>query len=77
MKPPDRKDVKGPEIYSGDITRWMQWSKAFARYLRRRDERWPELLDKIQGLKGKPVTAEDEKEWARDLSVYNLDQFKD
>ena len=55
----------------------MQWSKAFARYLRRRDERWPELLDKIQGIKGKPVTAEDEKEWAWDLSVYNLDQFKD
>ena len=48
LKPPDRKDVKGPEIYSGDITRWMQWSKAFARYLRRRDDRWPELLDKIQ-----------------------------
>ena len=61
LKPPDRKDVKGPEIYSGDITRWMQWSKAFARYLRRRDSRWPELLEKIQGLKGKPVTAEDEK----------------
>ena len=47
LKPPDRKDVKGPEIYSGDITRWMQWSKAFARYLRRRDSRWPELLEKI------------------------------
>ena len=77
LKPPDRKDVKGPEVYSGDITHWTQWSKAFTRYLRRRDDRWPDLLEKIQGLKGKPVTTEDEKKWAWDLKAYDFTQFKD
>ena len=43
----------------------MQWSISFLRYLRRRDGRWPGRLEKIQDLKGKPVTAEDEKKWAR------------
>ena len=55
----------------------MQWSRSFLRYLRRRDGRWPGRLEKIQDLKGKPVTAEDEKKWARDMNLYNLDQLKD
>ena len=25
LRPPDRKDVKGPEVYSGDITHWTEW----------------------------------------------------
>ena len=36
-KPVDRKDVKGPETYTGDITLWMSWSKSFMRFLRRKD----------------------------------------
>ena len=77
LRPPDRKDVKGPEVYSGDITHWTEWSKSFVRFLRRRDGRWPGLLERIQSLNGKPVTAEDEKKWAWDLNVYDLEQFKD
>ena len=37
LKPVDRKDVKGPETYTGDITLWMSWSKSFMRFLRRKD----------------------------------------
>ena len=35
LRPTDRKDVKGPEAYSGDITQWFKWSKSFVRYLGR------------------------------------------
>ena len=77
MKPPDRKDVKGPDTYTGDITPWVSWSKSFTRYVRRRDHRWPGLLEKIQELKGKPVTEEHEKQWARTLGIFDIEQFKD
>ena len=66
MKPLDRKDVKDPETYTGDITLWMSWSKSFTRYLRRR----PGLLEKIQELKGKPVIEEDERRWAGAFGIF-------
>ena len=47
------------------------------RYLRRRDWRWPGLLEKIQELKGRPVTEEDEKQWAWILNIRSMEQFKD
>ena len=40
LRQPDRKDVDRPSKYTGDITQWLQWSKAFARFLRRQDWRW-------------------------------------
>ena len=56
---------------------WLTWSKSFMRYLRRRDWRWPGLLKKIQELKGRPVTKEDEKQWAWILNIRSMEQFKD
>ena len=47
------------------------------RYLRRKDWRWPGLLEKIQELKGRPVTEQDEKQWAWALSIRNMEEFKD
>ena len=57
LRQPDRKDIDRPAKYAGDITKWLQWSKAFIRFLRRQDWRWTQLLEKIQGLRGRPVTA--------------------
>ena len=64
------KDLKPPEAYGGNIDKWKEWSKSFMRYLRRRDRRWPDLLEKVQELKGKPVTNEDEKKWAWEVYIY-------
>ena len=64
LRAPDRKDVDKPDKYSGDVTDWLTWSKSFTRFLRRHDWRWPGLLEKVQELRGKPETAEDEKRWA-------------
>ena len=44
LKEIHHKDLKAPDTYSGDITQWKAWSRAFERYLRRRDPRWPGLL---------------------------------
>ena len=73
----DRKDAKGPEIYTGDILRWVAWSKSVMRYLKRRDWRWPGLLEKIQKLKGRPVTEQDEKQWAWSIGIRDIEEFKD
>ena len=67
LKEIHHKDLKAPDTYSGDITQWKAWSRAFERYLRRRDTRWPGLLEKVQEFKGKPVTEEYEKKWARGI----------
>ena len=48
LKEIHHKDLKAPDTYNGDITLWKAWSKAFERYLRRRDPRWPSLLEKVQ-----------------------------
>ena len=56
----DRKDVAKPESYSGDINRWIQWRSTFSRYLGRQDERWPLVLKKIEGYKGKMISEDDE-----------------
>ena len=47
------------------------------RYLRRKDWRWPGLLEKVQELKGRPVTEQDETQWAHTLSIRNMWEFKD
>ena len=70
LKEIHHKDLKPPEAYGGNIDKWKEWSKSFMRYLRRRDRRWPDLLEKVQELKGKPVTSEDEKKWAWELYIY-------
>ena len=58
-----KKDIERPEKYSGDIAGWLKWQQSFARFLRRQDGRWPGLLEKVQGLRGKPVTPEHERQW--------------
>ena len=70
LKEIHHKDLKPPEAYGGNIDKWKEWSKSFMRYLKRRDRRWPDLLEKVQELKGKPVTSEDEKNWAWELYIY-------
>ena len=63
-KPLDRKDVDKPEKYSGNTDLWLRWSKAFRKFLRRQDARWGPLLDTVESQRGRPVTADLEKEWA-------------
>ena len=77
LRAPDRKDVDRPAKYSGDITKWLQWSTAFSRFLRRQDWRWPSLLEKIQDLRGRLVTAEDERWWSWELNLGEIGQYKD
>ena len=77
LQAPDRKDVDKPSKYNGDITKWLQWEVTFRRFLRRSDQRWEKLLEKIEGLRGRPVTAADEDEWCWELSLGYIDRYKD
>ena len=77
LRQPDRKDVDRPAKYAGDITKLLQWSKSFIRFLRRQDWRWPQLLEKIQGLRGRPVTASDEDWWSWQLNLGDIGPYKD
>ena len=58
-----KKDIERPEKYSGDIAGWLKWQQSFARFLRRQDWRWLGVLEKVQELRGKPVTPEHERQW--------------
>ena len=58
----DLKDVERPNKYAGDVDSWLSLSKSFRMCLRRTNVQWPELLVKVEGLKGKPVTAALEQE---------------
>ena len=60
------KDVAEPKIYSGGAQNWKDWNTSFRRYCEARDPRFGLLLDKVESLRGKPITAEQETEWERD-----------
>ena len=72
---PDKKNVEKPDKYSGDITRWLRWSSAFTRFLKKLDDRWPKTFGKLEQLKGMPVTSQVEEAiawelWASDLMLW-------
>ena len=64
FKTPHHKDIEKPKNYCCDITRWLKWSRSFTRFLRRQNWRWSRLLEKVQNLRAKPVTAADKNWWA-------------
>ena len=53
------------------------WSKSFRKFLRRVDARWPELLDKVEALRGKPVTPGIELGCAHQLSLGSIPPWKE
>ena len=59
-KPLDKKDIEKPSKYSGNVDSWLAWSKSFRKFLRRTNDQWPDLLSKVEDLKGKPVTTSHE-----------------
>ena len=66
LKPLHIKDVAEPKVYSGGAQCWKEWDTNFRRFVDARDERLGLILDKVETLRGKPVTAEHEAEWKRD-----------
>ena len=50
------KDVEKPTKYSGSAEAWISWAKSFRKFLKRTNAQWPELLAKVEDLKGKQVT---------------------
>ena len=58
----DRKDIDKPEKFSGDTSKWVNWAASFKRYLRRYEELWPQLFEKIEAKKGLAITKEFEEE---------------
>ena len=69
LKPISHKNVDKPEKYNGDLDGWLKWSKVFKKFLKRQDERWVDLLEAVENLKGRPVTVEDEATWVKDLKL--------
>ena len=66
LKPLHIKDVAEPKEYSGGAQCWKGWETSFRRFVDARDERLGLILDKVETLRGKPVTAEHEAGWERD-----------
>jgi hypothetical protein len=68
LKKLDRKDVDKPDKYSGGPDAWLKWSKQFKKFLRRQDDRWPGLLEAVEGRswntekRGQPFLKTDEDE---------------
>ena len=58
----DRKDIDKPEKFSGDTSTWVNWAASFKRYLRRYEELWLEILEKIEAKKCQAITKEFEAE---------------
>ena len=73
----DRKDIAKPECYNGDTSKWVPWSATFVRYLNRLDEQWPAILKRIEGLKGKMLSKEDEDQIDYDLDLGGLKTWKE
>ena len=76
-KPLHHKDVEKAAKLSGSVDAWLQWFKAFKKVLRRTNAQWPDILAKVEALKGKPVTAALEQEWAAQLDLGPMDPCKD
>ena len=72
-----KQDIEKPEKYSGDIAGWFKWQQNFTRFLRRHEERWPGLLEKVQDLRGKPVTPAHERQWEWELGFGDISRFKE
>ena len=66
LKPLHIKDVAKPKVYSGGARCWKEWDTSCRRFIGARDERLGLILDKVETLRGKPVTAQHEAEWERD-----------
>ena len=73
----DRKDVAKPESYSGDITKWVQWSSTFVRYLGRQDEKWPLIFKKIEEHKGKMISEADENQIDEEFNLWGIKPWKE
>ena len=63
--------------FNSTVDTWLQWAKSFKKFLRRTNAQWLELLAKVEGLKGKQVTATLEQEWAAQLGLWLMDPWKD
>ena len=70
LKDPHYKEVKEPVQYTGVTSAWLDWSARFRRYVvSRTDVRIAVLLDSIEQLRGRPVTADDEAGWETKLNL--------
>ena len=79
LRPINPKDVEKPEKFDSTGDGWLEWSKAFTRFLDRNDApncRWSSLLKAIESLKGRPITAQDEVAWEAQLGLGNISDWK-
>ena len=62
------KDIVPPTPYEGDSASWLDWSARFRNYaVSCSDRRLVQLLERIELLRGNPVTAADEANWEQEL----------
>ena len=66
-----------PRATEGDITKWMQWSSTFVRYLGRQDEKWPLILKRIEGHKGKMISEADENQINEEFYLWGIKLWKE
>ena len=55
----------------------MPCSKSLKKFLRRTKTQWAGIFEKIEGLRGKPVTAAHELEWAAQIDLGDMTQWKE
>ena len=52
LAPMDKRSIKLPEVWNGDVTSFPEWQDGLIDYLDSRDARWRRLLESIES-KGK------------------------
>ena len=67
------EDVEKSTKYIGNTDAWLRWAKSFKKFLRRTNAQWLQILKKIEGLKGKPVTTTHDAKWASELRLGSRD----
>ena len=59
LAPMDKRNIKLPEVWNGDVTSFPEWQDGLIDYLDSRDARWRNLLESIEARGKNPITNTD------------------
>ena len=72
LAPMDKRSIKLPEVWNGDVTNFPEWQDGLIDYLDSRDARWRRLLESIESRGKNPVTNADITDIITDTGIGKL-----
>ena len=76
LRQPHPKDFTAPTQYAGGVESWAAWSKRFKQHVGIRQPHWLMLLGAVENIQGRPVTPQDEAQWAKELRLADIQDWK-